>query len=228
MQSTSKKLLCPECKAEIEKDWAFCTCGYKLFDNFDFVYDQLIRLMEQENARREHLDSKASTYIGLLSIAVTILTTFGGIVALQGSTFLELTNSSLKIPGPVMSSINIIYILTVLSFIVGVIFAFLAFNEGSTILPKEIADKNDLKYQNTLHKCFWNMDLDYLADNIDQPPIILKIPLIEHLREIIDQNYKLNNEKSNKVIWAYWLTLFGIGLLLALTVLIGAIGLEIV
>jgi hypothetical protein len=50
--------------------------------------------------------------------------------------------------------------------------------------------------------------------------------LIEHLKDIVDHNYTLNNSKSNKLIWAYWLTLTGIVLLLALTIIVGFIGVR--
>jgi hypothetical protein len=209
---------CPNCDKEVKEYWNYCTCGYKLFDNFGFVYDQLFKLMELEGTRRERLDSKASTYIGLLGIAVTILTTFGGVA------FQEIATLGLNIQTSIMSLANYVYILTILSLIAGVISAFRAFREGSTIIPKEI-DKNDPEYQSILSKSFWNMDYGYLAKNIENLPPDLKNPLIEHLKDIVDHNYTLNNSKSNKLIWAYWLTLTGIVLLLALTI-VGFIGVR--
>ncbi len=66
------------------------------YSKLSFVYDQLFELMKQENEGRQlHLDSKANTYIGLLSIAVTIFGTLGGLLTVENINLMKTLDFSL-------------------------------------------------------------------------------------------------------------------------------------
>lgn len=132
---------CPKCDRIVDEEWDFCTyCGQELVHETSnaFAYDQLFELMKLEEARRSYLDSKASTYIGLLSIAVTILTAFGGALTIRGGQIQEIKNQQTVIPNFTIVIIYILYFFIVILFILGVIFAFRAYSTGSIKISRDL------------------------------------------------------------------------------------------
>jgi len=125
--------ICQNCGEEILSDnWDYChKCGTEILrPGRAFIYEQLFELMKLQDNRRQHLDSKAHTYIGLLSIAVTI------IVALGGLTIENIIIQQLLISNNTLI-LSVLYVSTVLLFTIGVIVAFHAYHIGSPIIKNE-------------------------------------------------------------------------------------------
>ena len=127
----NEMITCPNCKNRIEEDyWDYCPkCRTEIFrPNRAFIYEQLFELMKLQDNRRQYLDAKAHTYIGLLSIAVTIIVALGGLTFKNGMWLqLLISNNGFII-------LSVLYVSTVLLFIIGVIFAFRAYHIGSPII----------------------------------------------------------------------------------------------
>lgn len=228
---------CAKCGATISKDWVYChQCGAELIHTSqEFSYDQLFELVKLEETRREYLDSKASTYIGLLTIAVTVLTASGGIITIRGGPIQEITNPQLGI------AIYILYIFIIIFFVSGVFFTFRSYSIGTIEISSE-PKKNHRKITKMFigitkmlivgldflilpkKGCYKGMPVDYIATNSDEYIFPIRKELIPMLKELININWKLNNEKSNCTLKAYRATILGIVLLLVLTSIIGVIG----
>jgi hypothetical protein len=118
---------CQNCGEKILSDnWDYChKCGAEVLrPSRAFIYEQLFDLMKLQDNRRQHTDSKAHTYIGLLSIAVTIVVALGG-VAIKNIMNPELLRSNSGL------ILLVLYLSTVLLFIISVLFAFRAYHIGS-------------------------------------------------------------------------------------------------
>lgn len=205
--------LCKKCGANVSEEWEYCfECGARIIKpSLAFMYDQLFEVLKLEGQRREHLDSKASTYIGLLSIAVTIVVSLGSL------TIKDFKSHQLIASNTTLVIISVLYVLTVLFFIIGVFYAFRAYHTGSKIVKGE-SDNQMPK------NVFLFMDVKWLAENSDMKLSSVQKVLINHIHEIYSVNYPLNNQKSNNILYAYRFTFFAIILLLILfiTILIGA------
>jgi len=209
-------LSCPICNKGVSGDWDYCFyCGAELIQENGraFAYDQLFELMKLEGDRTAHLDSKASTYSGSLGIAVTILTAFGGALTISGFEFHEITTQK-PIPTVSLIILFLLYAFTVLSFIIGAVYAFKAYNLGYSILPSFGQGK----------KKYVMMDCAFLAKNCDENLVRIQKTLIPHLSYLISNNVDANEEKSKTINKANTATLFGIFsliLLIAFIVLSG-------
>lgn len=207
----------PNCNMPIEDDSDFCYfCKTHIIPETStgFIYNLLFELMQLEETRRQDLDSKAATYIGLLGVSLTVLTASGGIIVLQGEAVHEINNFNLATSSYVTQYvIYISYILIVILFILAVLFAFLAYSTGSNINEEE--------------KCYQGIGYDYAADLANKPLYITRDKLIRHLTRVTSINYYLNNAKSKKIKKAFWLTIFAIFLLLVQSILIGLIGMKV-
>jgi hypothetical protein len=120
-------IICQNCGAELLSDNEdYChKCGAEVLrPSRAFIYEQLCDLMKLQDNRRQHIDSKAHTYIGLLSIAVTI------IVALGGLAIKNIMNPELLMSNNGLILL-VLYLSTVLLFIISVIFAFRAYHIGA-------------------------------------------------------------------------------------------------
>lgn len=205
--------LCQKCGADVSEEWEYCfECGARIIEpSLAFMYDQLFEVLKLEEQRREHLDSKASTYIGLLSIAVTIIVS-SGLLTIKDFKSHQLIASNIT-----LLIIAVLYVLTVLFFIIGVLYAFRAYHTGSKIVKGEI---DNLMLKNV----FLFMDVDWLVKNSDKRLSSVQKELINHIHKIFSLNYPLNNQKSNNILYAYRFTFFAIILLLLLfiTILVGA------
>lgn len=235
---------CPKCNRIVAEEWDFCTyCGQELVHETSnaFAYDQLFELMKLEEARRSYLDSKASTYIGLLSIAVTVLTAFGGALTIREGQIQEIKNPQIVISSLAMLIMYILYFFIIIVFILGVIFAFRAYITGSIKTSPDSEKKNMLKklaeelcslipkklrsfFQIDEIDVFQGMDIDYIAKYSDIKLLEMRKDLIYHLKDITSNNYNLNNLKSDRIISAYRVTILGILLLLLLSLIVGLIG----
>jgi hypothetical protein len=118
---------CPSCNSEVFINQNYCQeCGAEMPNpTRSFVYDQLFELMKMENERSLQLDSKANTYIGLLSIAVTIFGVLGGLLTFENIKFFKTLNFNIII------TMYVFYILIILFFIIGVLIAFISYHKGS-------------------------------------------------------------------------------------------------
>lgn len=236
--------LCQKCGASVSDDEEFCyKCGARIDEpSLTFIYDQLFELLKLENQRREHLDSKAQTYIGLLSIAVTIIVSLG-----------SLTIKDLKSQQLIASNINLIiyvlYISTVLFFISSVLFAFRAYHTGSIImyppkvlqwgitlikrlklnLSQRLAPNNSraVGYNNevepaaqTPKNVFVIVEVPWLVKNSDKRLSKVKKSLIDHLGNIHSINYQLNNQKSDNLLYAYYFSVIALIFLAILFIII--------
>lgn len=204
--------LCQKCGANVSEEWEYCfECGARIIEpSLAFMYDQLFEVLKLEEQRRERLDSKASTYIGLLSIAVTIIVSLGSL------TIRDFKSHQLIASNITLLIISVLYFLTVLFFIISVLYAFRAYHIGSKIVKGEIDGR-------MLKNVFLFMDMDWLVKNSDKRLSSVQKVLINHIYEIFSLNYPLNNQKSNNILYAYRFTLFATILLLSLfvTMLIG-------
>lgn len=222
------------------EDWSYCFyCGEELAspNSTDFAYDQLYDLMKLEEARREYLDTKAGTYIGLLGLSVTILTAFGGIITIQSGQIQEFKDISIVFPKDLLMIIYILYFAVIILFITAVLFAFRAYGTGSTLSADTNPDKgtyDSIKkffsgIGNSLiprdDKIYKWIDSDFIAQHKESSLVDVHRCLADHINnDVIKINYELNDKKSNRIIKAYICTIFGIIILLILVVLIGTIG----
>lgn len=210
-------LSCPVCNKSVLGDWDYCFyCGAKLIQENGraFAYDQLFELMKLEGDRTAQLDSKASTYSGLLGIAITILTAFGGVITIRGFELHEITTQK-PISTVSLIILFLLYAFTVLSFIIGAIYAFKAYNLGYSILPSFGHGKINE---------YIGMDCAFLAKNCEENLVRIQRTLIPHLSDLISNNFDRNQEKSKTINKANTATLFGIFsliLLIAFIVLTG-------
>jgi len=204
--------LCQKCGAALSEEWDYCfECGTRIVEpSLAFTYDQLFELVKLEEERREHLDTKAYTYIGLLSIAVTIIVSLGSLTIKDFKSHQLLASNVILI-------ISGLYVVTVLLFIIGVLFAFRAYHTGSIIVKGGVDGQ---KQKNV----FLFMDVDWLVKNSDRRLSSVQKELIDHLREIFSINYQLNNQKSNNILYAYKFTIIAIIFLslLFISILVGA------
>jgi hypothetical protein len=215
---------CSKCKREIEDYWDYCpSCGTEIFrPTRAFIYDQLFELMKLQDNRRHYLDSKAHTYIGLLSIAVTI------IVALGGLTIENIIAPRLGISYNVLI-LSGLYVSTVLLFIIGVIFAFQAYHIGSPIIKIDGEGKIQIPAEK-LEKVYLRLYEKRFVERSDEGLVSLQNNLIHSLKIIISKNEIFNIRKSNKIIWAYHVTITAIIslLLLCVTIILSIYGIRII
>ena len=227
--------VCPTCQNELKSD------------SQEFAYEQLFELMKLEESRRGYLDSKANTYIGLLSIAVTVLTAFGGVLTFRGDQIQEIKNLKLDNYSWILFFIYFFYILIIILFMLSVIFAFRAYATGSkeiTTEPKKYCSKekwhNEIAFygEKLFRKIINKLDLlllpdreTYLgmpagrfAENKDKSLSLLRNQLITTLNNLVLKNNELNDKKANRILAAYRATVLGIFILILLTLIIGAIG----
>ncbi len=216
----NNKDYCNKCGNPISWDDKYCEkCGNKIFKpSREFTYNQLFELMKIQENRREHLDSKASTYIGLLSIAVTVI---GGLGSIAIATIQSKESSASNL----ILIISSLYFSTIILFIIGVLIAFHAYHVGSIIVNEKLLKTKPIEIE---RKVFHGMDVDWLVKNSDKGLQFVQKELILHVRNVYSVNYQLNNLKSNSIIWAYRFSIGGISLLLLLciTLLIGIFGIR--
>lgn len=219
-------IYCPQCNKPIDDDSNYCYfCKTPIITETSkvFVYNLLFSLMQLEETRRQDLDSKAATYIGLLSVGVSVLTAFGGIIILRGGTILEIKNLKLASLSFIQNAVYLNYIFIVVLFILAVICAFLAYSTGSKKTKSN--DSANLSFDEK-KKCYQGLGYDYVACLSNEPLYLTYDKLIRLLREAISINYNLNNDKSNKIKDAFWITIFAISLLLVQAIAIGLIGMN--
>lgn len=210
---------CNNCGNPIFREDKYCEkCGNKIKSSREFAYKQLFELMKLEGDRREQLDSKASTYIGLLSIAVTIIGGLGGI------TIATIQNEELLISNIILI-ISGLYFSTIIFFIIGVVQAFHAYHIGSIIVNENLLET---KPNGINRSVFHGMDVDWLVKNSDARLQFVEKDLIPHIGDIYSINSQLNNLKSNSIIWAYRFSIGGISilLLLCITMLVSILGVR--
>ena len=208
--------ICQSCGGKIKSsNWNYChKCGTEILNPSQaFIYEQLFELMKLQDNRRQHLDSKAHTYIGLLSIAVTIIVALGGL-AIENIRIHQLLISNN------ISILFVLYVTTVLLFTSGVIVAFRAYHIGSPIIPADT--KSD--------KVYLRLEEKHLIDISDKGLAQTQKTLIDDVRGLISKNQKFNIKKSNNIIRAYYITIAAIIslLLLCVTIILSIYGLTII
>ena len=200
--------------------------------------------MKLEETRREYLDTKAGTYIGLLGLSVTILTAFGGVVILQSGQIREITNIDIIYSQYLLILLYLLYFLyfsVIVSFIIAVIFAFRAYSTGSLGASNEPkSPRNGIlrsirSFLGSIRRFLINIlipkdenvytwiDRSYIALNKESCLVDLRKFLIEKIDAAVKINYDLNNEKAKRILRAYISTILGIFILLFLVILLGLI-----
>ena len=224
--------ICSKCGTVIlSSEWNYCPdCGAKLPENClivkneKFVYGQLFELMKLENDRRQRLDSKAHTYIGLLSIAVTIVISLGGLLTIETIKLYESLDKYLIILFYCLH-ISIVILLTA-----NVLFAFRAYHTGASKLNKSYLFNLfcNIFLKNVTKKEIFSINTANFFSklNDDLPLNNMRKMLVIHINQIILNNSFINDEKSDNILNAYIATIIAIFLLVILTILIGIIGLD--
>jgi hypothetical protein len=205
---------CPNCNKEIEKEWIYCFyCGKKLrHSNIDETYSRILDMYRYENIRRQSLDSKAATYIGLTSVMVTILLVLGNFLF---NTF-EYSDSNIFL--------FISYICVIIGFIFSSIFAFKAYHTGSIFTYNAIYTR----LLSLLLRRLVGSDVYKLINPRDILQFIFDYPenakkeLIKNYLTVWNTNYNLNNLKSNRILICYTLSSLSL-ILIAITTIIGLI-----
>ena len=205
---------CPNCNEEIEKEWIYCFyCGKKLRNpNIDETYSRILNMYKYENERRQSLDSKAATYIGLTSVMVTILLVLGNFLF----NTLEYSNNNIFL--------FISYICVIIGFILSSIFAFKAYHTGSiftyhTIYTRLLSLILRRLVGSDVYKLINPRDiLQFIFDY----PENAKKELIRKYLTVWNTNYNLNNLKSNRILICYTLSTVSL-VLIAITTIIGLI-----
>jgi len=219
----------PNCRKAIDDDSNFCHfCRTQIIPESSkpFIYDSLLELMKFEDTRRSDLDTKAATYVGLLSVSLTILTAFGGSIILQKGEIREISNFFLNTSlSSVQYFVFISYIIIVILFMLAVLLAVLAYSTGSKRTKSKDKGKNNT--EEPRKDCYQNMHYDYVADFYDKPLYFSRDNLMPMLRTVIAINSKLNDEKSDKIKKVVWLTVSAILLLLLQTISLGLIGIKV-
>lgn len=211
---------CPRCESTVSYESKYCNvCGAEIpNETKSFVYDQLFELMKLENERRIHLDSKANTYIGLLSIAVTFFGVLGGLLTADQISFLKTLNY--------MSVIMLyaLYILIICAFIVGILFAFNAYHIGSPIIDENDRQKVDELIRSK--KLYIKLKHSFVYDLLNSKTHTTKDDLMDQLIYIIDVNNTFNIKKSNNIIWSFRFTIASISLILIMTIYLSIISIN--
>jgi hypothetical protein len=197
--------------------------------------------MKLEETRREYLDTKAGTYIGLLGLSVTILTAFGGVVILQSGQIREITNIDIIYSQYLLILLYFLYFSVIVLFIISVIFAFRAYSTGSLGASNEPKSPRNgilspirsflgssgrflinilIPKDKNIYK--W-IDRNFIALNKESCLVDLRKFLIDKIDEAVKINYDLNNEKAKRILRAYISTILGIFILLILIILLGLI-----
>lgn len=211
---------CPLCKADVPVDSNFCqVCKAEMPTMKIFVHDQLFELVKMENERRLHSDSKANTYIGLLSIAITLFGALGGLLTIEKITFFRTLSFSSVL------FIYILYILIISAFVTAVIYAFKAYHIGSPLIDD--SKNNNIEVLLKSGEMYIKIDHKLVLDLLNVRSTTTRDDLIEQLDCVMDINSKLNIYKSNNIIKAFRFTMVAIGLLLAMTLYISGITLSI-
>lgn len=218
---------CKDCGQKVDDNGDFChNCGARLKESSqDFVYNQMFDLLKLEISRTARLDSKAHTYIGFLSIAITILASLGGLI-------IESIKTEGKIMTDIIIFISIIYVFVALFFIIGVLFAFRAYHTGSIFVRKQSNNKGQsgtkLKRSHPKsNKVFLGLDLRWLSENYEMGLPNVQKYLISHILEIHSRRRSLNNQKSNNILYAYIATITSVLLLLCMVIIIGIYGMGL-
>jgi amino acid transporter len=167
-----------------------------------------------ENERSLQLDSKANTYIGLLSIAVTIFGVLGGLLTVENIKLLKTFNFN------IILFMYIIYMLIIIFFIIGVLFAFKAYHTGSPLV-KDSNDSQKMKKLIDSGRVFVKLNPDTVYDLLNRRS--QKNDLISQLLFILKINRNLNIEKSTGILWSFRITIVAILLLLVMTIYIGVV-----
>ena len=191
---------CPTCQSiDTHLGSKFChECGAEMSTIKPFVYDQLFELMKFENERRLNLDTKANTYIGLLTIAITLFVALGGLLTIENIEFFR-TMSFGKV-----SIMYILYILIIIAFLIAATYAFKAYHIGSPFIPEtyvfnwdNIPGKDNVRLINFLVQTF---NIDWARGAKFEK--IEKGKVIQASTERNDLFLVLNSEKTKAILIA--------------------------
>ena len=148
---------------------------------------------------------------------MTIIVSLGGL-AIDNIMYSELLVSN---NGLILS---VFYVFTVLFFSIGVIFAFRAYHIGSPIIKidgKNNGDKNKIQITDKkTKKVYARLDENWLVENSEEGLVFLQKNMIHFLGKNMSINQKYNTQKSNNLIYAYYITITAIISLLLLCVVI--------
>ena len=208
---------CPNCQKEIQQDWIYCYfCGTKLREsNVNESYSRILVMYEFEQERRQTLESKAATYIGLTSVMVTILLVVGNLlfnssgISHTGSTyFFYLLFAS--------------YVCSVAGFTFSAVFAFKAYHTGSVFTYHTTMTSLLKVILNRLvgTEVYTMVDPESVLQFLTTDPENAKIELLKMYSRVWKKNHDLNNLKSDRILVSYALSSISLIIISATTVIL--------
>lgn len=200
---------CPECHKEIQPEWIYCHyCGTELKklstelreSNMDETYNRILAMYEFEQERRQALDSKSATYIGLTSVIVTVL------LAVAQLLFDSLDNYAGQ--DDIFTVSFILYICAVTGFTFSAAFAFRAYHTGSVFMSRTVITRSlDFIFHRLLGTDVYEMvNPEIVLHFATLSPEEAKRRLLKIYSEVWKKNYYLNNLKSDRILICYALS----------------------
>jgi hypothetical protein len=193
-------MYCPRCQKETHPEWIYCHyCGEKLREsNIYERYERIISLYEYEQTRRQTLESKSATYIGLISVIVTILLAVGNVLFNSLGDFSDDYASAFKI-------LFALYICSVAGFTLSAVFAFRAYHTGSVLMSQTKAMRilNSVLDKLMGTEVYRIVSPDLVLQFETENPEQTKRELMEIYARIWKKNYDLNNLKSDRILASY-------------------------
>lgn len=194
---------CPFCEKEIEEEWIYCYfCGRKLREsNVDETYSRVLAMYESEQERRQALESKAATYIGLTSVMVTVLLVVGNLLF---SPKIEPNFSSTHLSYLLFGS----YVCAVAGFTSSAVFAFRAYHTGSVFSYRTpLIRVLNVFLERVVGKEVYEMiDPKKVLQFTFSTPEDAKRELLKVYSRVWKKNHELNNHKSDHILVCYALS----------------------
>jgi hypothetical protein len=191
---------CPKCQREIQEEWVYCyNCGTKLRESgLDEKYTRILAMYEYEQTRRQALDTKAATYIGLISVIVTVLLALGSIL------FSSLDGLFNKYVFVFIILLGM-YICSLVGFTLSAAFAFRAYHTGSVFTSHTTVARllNSILCRLIGAEIYRIVIPETVLQLETKTPEETKRELAEVYSKIWKINHDLNNLKSDRILTCY-------------------------
>jgi len=208
---------CPNCQKEIQQDWVYCYfCGIKLREsNIDESYSRILAMYEFEQERRQLLESKSATYIGLTSVMVTILLVVGNLL-FSSSAISHISKVY------VYYLLLALYICAVAGFTFSAVFAFRAYHTGSVFTyHTTLTDLlNTILGKLVGTEVYKMVDPEKVLCLVTTSPENAKTELLKTYSRVWKKNYDLNNLKSDRILICYALSSMSLITIVLTTVIV--------
>lgn len=208
---------CPNFQKEIQQDWIYCYfCGIKLREsNVNESYSRILVMYEFEQERRQSLESKAATYIGLTSVIVTILLVVGSLLFSSSGIY---HTGSIYLPYLLFVS----YICAVAGFIFSAVYAFKAYHTDSVFIYHTTLTNllNVILNRLVGTEVYTMVDPENVLRFFTTNPENAKIELLKLYSRVWKKNHDLNNLKSDRVLVSYALSSISLIIISATTIIV--------